>query len=156
MQAEVEGAAGEDQHAEGAAAAGRRRRGGAQRGDRVRVAEAEEEQDALLPRHRPQRLVRHRGHGVRLRPPDEAPHRRQEQGAPHLDHDLRYLHQGPRFRQNYLRYPHRNLQIFSGGRLRGGGGEEVIAFRFNKSAFKSMCCSTNLLVFLFYFSYWFA
>lgn len=94
MQAEIAGAPGENQHADGAPPPGRHPRGRAQREHRIRVAEAEKEQDARVPRHRKKRVVRHRCDGVRRGPSDEAPDRCQEQGAPHLDHHFLYLDSG--------------------------------------------------------------
>lgn len=75
----------------------RRRRGRLQPHHRVRVGQAEAQEGAPVPLHRPKRLVRQRGHGLRGGPPHEEAHWDQDQGAPHLGLHFRHLHRRPQF-----------------------------------------------------------
>lgn len=75
----------------------RRLRGRLQPHHRVRVGQAEAQEGAPVPLHRPKRLVRQRGHGLRRGPPHEEAHWDQDQGAPHLGLHFRHLHRRPQF-----------------------------------------------------------
>ena len=75
----------------------RRRRGRLQPHHRVRVAQAEAQEGAPVPLHRPKRLVRQRGHGLCRGPPHEEAHWDQDQGAPHLGLHFRHLHRRSQF-----------------------------------------------------------
>lgn len=121
LQAEVRGAAGGDVYAEGAAAPGGNGGGGVQPLHRLRVAEAEEEEGAQVRAHRPERLLRHRGDGLRGEAQDEEADGGEEQGAPHLDHHLRHLHRRPLLRQDlFLQFHHRDIQDVPGVGVRAG------------------------------------